>query len=320
MRTVRRTSALLGCAMVMAASVVSGGVALADEPVESPEVSIDLDSIDAVEPALPTVAAADGFESVTADRSVVIPDDASGAVEIESEAGVLGIGIPGDADAAATADGIAYEAVAPESDITVRPTAEGVQVLIAIDGTTAPDSFSFPIEVPEGASLQAQEDGSISIISESVATDDVPGVVVEMGSIAPAWAIDANGDQVPTSYVIEGDVVTQIVDHTDAAYPVVADPSVSFGRYIYVKYNKTDVRRITSGIAGGTLSKVKYAAIVCVAIPNPAAAAACGFYVYDSYSSVNATFRSAKAQNRCVELKYWLTPPHPLVGWKTYSC
>ena len=42
------------------------------------------------------------------------------------------------------------------------------------------------------------------------------------------WAKDANGQDVPTHYEIDGTIVTQIVEHKgdDVAYPVVADPKI----------------------------------------------------------------------------------------------
>lgn len=45
------------------------------------------------------------------------------------------------------------------------------------------------------------------------------------GAVAPAWARDARGLPVPSRYELDGNVLTQVVEHTAAdAYPVVADP------------------------------------------------------------------------------------------------
>jgi hypothetical protein len=43
---------------------------------------------------------------------------------------------------------------------------------------------------------------------------------------APPWAWDADGRDVPTRYIVEGDTIVQEVDHAggDYAYPIVADP------------------------------------------------------------------------------------------------
>lgn len=52
-----------------------------------------------------------------------------------------------------------------------------------------------------------------------------------IGGFTPAWATDANGNDVPTRYELNGSTLTQIVDHqsADVAYPVVADPAYSRG-------------------------------------------------------------------------------------------
>jgi hypothetical protein len=46
-----------------------------------------------------------------------------------------------------------------------------------------------------------------------------------LGGIAPAWAKDATGNPVPTRFEVNGDSVTQVIEH-DATfeYPIVADP------------------------------------------------------------------------------------------------
>lgn len=43
-------------------------------------------------------------------------------------------------------------------------------------------------------------------------------------AVAPAWALDANGESVPTQYRIEGTTLVQVIDHHGATYPVVGDP------------------------------------------------------------------------------------------------
>jgi hypothetical protein len=44
--------------------------------------------------------------------------------------------------------------------------------------------------------------------------------------VAPAWALDADGDPVPTRYELRGNNLVQTVDHTgaDFSYPITADP------------------------------------------------------------------------------------------------
>jgi hypothetical protein len=49
---------------------------------------------------------------------------------------------------------------------------------------------------------------------------------------------------VPTRYEVRGGRLVQHVDHAGADYPVVADPTVSFGWYIYIRYPKAEVQNL----------------------------------------------------------------------------
>ena len=84
-----------------------------------------------------------------------------------------------------------------------------------IDGPGAPTEYRFDLTVPAGAALQTTPDGGAAVVGAD-------GGVVSV--VAPAWALDANGTQVPTRYRIEGTTLVQVIDHHGAAYPVVGDP------------------------------------------------------------------------------------------------
>jgi hypothetical protein len=60
--------------------------------------------------------------------------------------------------------------------------------------------------------------------------DEDEVVRLEYGTVAPAWATDADGKAVPTHYEVEQGVLRQVVDlrGTDA-FPVVADPTYWWG-------------------------------------------------------------------------------------------
>ncbi len=55
-----------------------------------------------------------------------------------------------------------------------------------------------------------------------------------VGVVAPPWAVDSAGQEIPTSFAVKGRRLTQTVDHRDAVHPVVADPSVTLGRNVYL--------------------------------------------------------------------------------------
>lgn len=88
--------------------------------------------------------------------------------------------------------------------------------LVVIDNHEAPTEYRFENAVPDGHTAKAHPDGSVSFV-------DIDGN--ESGGIAAPWALDANGEEVPTRYILDGTTLIQIVDHEGAAYPVVADPA-----------------------------------------------------------------------------------------------
>jgi hypothetical protein len=57
----------------------------------------------------------------------------------------------------------------------------------------------------------------------------------------------------PTRYEVEGTVLVQYTETSGAAYPIVADPKVSYGRYIYVRFTAAERREIAAAVvaAGG---------------------------------------------------------------------
>ena len=88
--------------------------------------------------------------------------------------------------------------------------------LIKINSADASTEYRFENAVPDDAEAHFGDDGSILFV-------DADGN--EAGYISPAWAYDATGAAVPTSYSIDGTTLVQTVDHHGATYPVVADPS-----------------------------------------------------------------------------------------------
>ncbi|MDQ4502938.1 hypothetical protein [Sinomonas sp. ASV322] len=106
-----------------------------------------------------------------------------------------------------------------------------VQVTTVISGATAPARYTYELAVPDGGKV-SQIDGGVVVV-----LDAAGGFV---GGIAPAWAKDANGNDVPTRYEISGNTLTQVVDHLAAstAYPVVADPWFGIDLWGETWYNR----------------------------------------------------------------------------------
>lgn len=91
-----------------------------------------------------------------------------------------------------------------------------MSIYTVLHGPEAPSLYDFRISLVDGASL-VESNGSFGIM------DDAGNIT---GLIAPAWALDADGVHLPTSYSLSGDVLTLRVDHSKATYPVIADPSL----------------------------------------------------------------------------------------------
>lgn len=250
-----------------------------------------------------------GSVSTLKDRGLLREVVAEGKVEVTNGKAVMGslrvesAGISGDIadDGKGT---VVFVNSLPQTDGVVQEMPDGVRLLTVARGEDAPDkvSYRFP-----GMTLEPQPDGAVVIEAKGVIA-----AVVE----AP-WSVDAKGTSLPTRYGVSGDTLVQHVDLDGATYPVVSDPSISFGRYIYVKYSKSEVRRYWSG--SDVINKVALTAS-CMLIPNAALAAMCITSGLEYLTSIANTFKSAKANNRCVELKMLYAPFGWITGWKTYSC
>ncbi|WP_216396045.1 hypothetical protein, partial [Arcanobacterium phocae] len=100
---------------------------------------------------------------------------------------------------------------------TVIVGEDSVQMLTTILDASAPTEYRYRIEMQAGQKLQMVDSGPVVVSGNG----DVDLIVR-----AP-WAIDSHGNSVPTRFEVEGDVLTQIVDHhtlSADSYPVVADP------------------------------------------------------------------------------------------------
>lgn len=135
---------------------------------------------------------------------------------------VTGVSASGDKEGAVVAlGGFELKVTAPEdkvSDTTVLP--DGVRVMSLLD--EGESSATFSVDVPSGASLVPNGGGFDVVVNAD-------GTKLSLGQIEAPWAVDANGVQLPTSYVWDGDTLTQHVETTGAAYPIVADPAVTVG-------------------------------------------------------------------------------------------
>jgi DNA-binding CsgD family transcriptional regulator len=132
-----------------------------------------------------------------------------------------------------------YDDAGPATDVAVHPTTDGgVRVMTVLDGPEPPRRFEFRVKAPDGATLRLADSGAIGVVDPS-------GTAIAV--VEPASATDALDRPVPTHYEVEGMTITQIVDHgEDIAYPVVAYPRVSAGWFVYVRFNREEVKDFAS--------------------------------------------------------------------------
>ncbi|VXC31896.1 hypothetical protein MICRO8M_90082 [Microbacterium sp. 8M] len=132
---------------------------------------------------------------------------------------------------------------------------------LVLRDASAASTYRFTIGDP-GTTLRLNDDGTVTVLNAN-------GQFVNY--LSAPWARDANNRDLPTSYSVEGNNITQHIDTTGAAFPVVADPSSECGvGWCSAYFNRTETKQIA---AGGPLAATLISG-ACVAI-NPWAGLGC---------------------------------------------
>lgn len=184
----------------------------------------------------PGVLAADGGATVGAvSGSSFVVKGAAGAGKIstsavggfslssgDSSVGTLTIK-PVGVDATATkgqvvaGDAVVYADTDKAADTVVRPMATGIETFTQLRGRSAPESYSWTVDLPGNQKLLRQPDGGINVVNGAGST---------VASVLPAWAKDADNVSVPVSFSVSGSTLTMTVKHhaRNFSYPIIADP------------------------------------------------------------------------------------------------
>lgn len=119
-----------------------------------------------------------------------------------------------------------------------------VQVTTIIASPAAPQEFAYGLSLPDDAAISIDDSGVVLVTS---------GDTLVLG-VAPPWAVDATGAQVPTHYDLRGNILVQVVDHTSASfeYPVVADPWLGAALFGSVFQNSSTQKITGAPTAWGT--------------------------------------------------------------------
>ncbi|KUF17496.1 hypothetical protein [Streptomyces silvensis] len=138
-----------------------------------------------------------------------------------------------------------YRDAAATTDIAVQPTTDGgARALVTLKDGKAPTSHRFRLDLPQGTGVAEDGRGGFELHRESA-----EGVHVPVGTIDAPWAKDANGEAVHTSYRLDGTEIVQEIETDDnTAFPVVADPKMTWGIVTGTAYfNKKKARRDGAG-------------------------------------------------------------------------
>ena len=113
----------------------------------------------------------------------------------------------------------------------------GARQVFIIDAVEE-NSVTFEIDAGNGSTLVSVEGGGISVVDDQ--SQEVVGIL-------PPWAVDADGEPVPTHFEIDGTTVTQHVQVGSAtAFPVVADPTLCGNKIHKVTFVRRDGGRTMS--------------------------------------------------------------------------
>ncbi|QDY66404.1 DUF2599 domain-containing protein [Glutamicibacter halophytocola] len=108
-----------------------------------------------------------------------------------------------------------------DSTSTVLPKTDGsLQIATVIESSEAPNEYEYTVTSKSGGEMVLERDGSVSILDENGEWE---------AGVARPWAKDANGNEIPTEYRIDGDKLIQhVAFDNDTDFPVVADPWLGY--------------------------------------------------------------------------------------------
>lgn len=262
--------------------------------------------------------------------SVTVPKDASDGIGVHGTDGSgftvsAPVGVSVDGGVVAGDGSTVYAGAEGHPDVTVTPLESGVRISTVLWDDSQSTSFGYPL--PEGIDGQIQPDGSVILtraleVEADGVTSEVDAIV---GQIEPAWAVDANGNAVPTNYALADGVLTQEVDTTDAAFPVVADPTwgLTGPLQVRVRWNRAETATIANGGWGATgLTAVCAAAGAAIAGPPGAAVLGAGCLATGGPAIYTAGVAQNSNPKRCLEgFLTYIPGVSVVVPWYgTYAC
>lgn len=175
------------------------------------------------------------------------------------------------------------------ASVVVGTNAQGKVAGYAIAwDSSAKSDYQFRILRPgHQVQLVSGSDGSVLVVS-----DDQP-----MGLLEVPWAKDSSGKALTTTYEVKGDTVTQHISLVGAAFPVVADPTLTIGWPMYtIRWNRSETHDMA------TAGPVYMAGVIaaCAALGGGVGAGVCTV----ASAALVGTAVLADNHNQCVRLSW----------------
>jgi YD repeat-containing protein len=160
----------------------------------------------------------EGFAPANPLTKLELPASAEGTVRLHEG---LGIQLPTADDHEAVLLGeenLFIPETDPSTDTLLSPVAGGVEISEQLRSSESPEEFSFELQLPKGATLEATDHGGAEVLSADGATIE---------EIPPPSASDAQGVPVPTQMTVVGESLVVTVPQrgeSEFAYPILVDP------------------------------------------------------------------------------------------------
>lgn len=181
---------------------------------------------------------------------------------------------------------------------TQKLDAKSTRVLAVVKDASQ-SVVTYPVTSPAGARVEPQSDGSLNLVSDIAGSPaDQSGTYktsAMVTTINKPWAVDAAGKSLPTTYAFAGGVLTQKINTTGATFPVVADPWITWGIFMYVHFSRVETFKLWNAWKLGTPTEVAglCALFALGHVPGIVAGVGCAFYVSRVIADINVTVNYA---------------------------
>lgn len=210
------------------------------------------------------------FSSKYEGTEVRLPESATDSIEfLTSRGSRFGVKLPfaasGQAPVEIASGVVAYDNKNASVTVPIAKTDGSLQVTTILANPEAPTSYDYQFSLPKGARIMAAGEGLVLMDGTRF-----------LGAISVPWAKDANGRDVPTHYEVNGNTVTQVVEHKTQkfAYPIVADPwlglnlfsSIALASWVYLNQPVVNLELsvwgwlVYTGVAQGAILTPSFAA------------------------------------------------------------